>query len=240
MFAIQAIPLQDAIQGIEERLVIDQASSIFDHLLVVVESVEGAHGEAAEREFRQIDGQGKLRLGQGRERSGIFIMLTLHEDAAGKVAAPGDAINPGHRIFLVRAGLRERDELLQPDEPGGSIADAAGNDWPQLQLGPDDQPGQPHAADGRGVPLGIFGWAAHYRCAVGAHQLEALGVQAEGTGDVVVLAVNVVGNRSTHGYVFGARAHGQKPPAGHGEIKDLRQRYAGFATQHAGSGIERR
>ena len=64
-------------------------------------------------------------------------------------------------------------------------------------------------------------------------------MQPEGTGYVVVLAVNVVGNRSTHSYVFGARADRQKPPARHGEIKDLRQGDAGFATQQAGFRIKR-
>ncbi len=116
--AIQPIPLEDAVQRIEERLVIDQPGSLFAHLLVVVESVEGAHGRAVERDGRQIEGQGNLWLGQGRERTRIFVVLTLHEDAAGKVAALGNAIDPRHGVFLVRTGFGERDKLLQPDELG--------------------------------------------------------------------------------------------------------------------------
>ncbi len=88
-------------------------------------------------------------------------MLALQEDAPGKVAALGDAINPRYGIFPVRTGLGEGDKLLQADKFGGLVADAAGNNGPQLHLGPGNQAGQSHAADGRGIPFGIFGWAAH-------------------------------------------------------------------------------
>ena len=51
-------------------------------------------------------------------------MLPFKENAAGKVAPLGNTINPGHGVF-VPAGLGERKELIQPDELGGLLPDAA-------------------------------------------------------------------------------------------------------------------
>src|SRR5271168_1192123 len=56
---------------------------------------------------------------------------------------------------------------------------------------------------------------------------------------MMVLAVDVVGNRSSNSYVFRPRAHGQKPSPRYGKIENLRQGHPSFAAQPAGLGIER-
>ena len=61
---------------------------------------------------------------------------------------------------------------------------------------------------------------------------------AEGTRDVVILAVNVVGNCSTQGYIFGSRRDGKEKPAGDGEVEDLREGDAGLSSKQARFGIK--
>src|ERR1700677_3368632 len=165
-------------------------------------------------------------------------MLALDKNATGKVTAPGDAIDPGHGVFL-RARAGECDELLQPNELGGAVPDAPGSDRAQLHFSPTDQAGQSHAPDGSGVPLRIFGCAAHHLRPIRTDELEAWRVQPECARDMVVLAVDVVSNGSTDGYVFGARTDRQKPTARQSEVKYLRQSHPGFAAQQTGLPVER-
>ena len=61
---------------------------------------------------------------------------------------------------------------------------------------------------------------------------------AEGSGDVVVFAVDVVGNCSAEGYIFCAGRDGEEEAAGDGEVEDLREGDAGFGGEEAGLGIE--
>ncbi len=69
-------------------------------------------------------------------------------------------------------------------------------------------------------------------------QLELRDVAAEGSGGVVVLAVDVVGDCSTQGYIFCAGRDGEEEAAGDGEVEDLREGDAGFGGEEAGLGIE--
>ena len=61
---------------------------------------------------------------------------------------------------------------------------------------------------------------------------------AEGSGDVVVFAMNVVGNCSAYGYIFRSRCDGQKESARDGEVENLCERGSCFAAQNAGSRVE--
>jgi hypothetical protein len=165
-------------------------------------------------------------------------MLALDKNATGKVTALCNAIDPGHGVFLrTRAG--KCDELFQPYELGGLIPDAPGSDGAQLHFSPTDQAGQPHPPDGSGVPFRIFGCAAHHLRPIRTYELEAWRVQSERARNMMIFAVDVVGNRSTDGYVFGARAHRQKPAAGHSEVQNLGQRHSSFAAQQTGLLVER-
>ncbi len=74
--------------------------------------------------------------------------------------------------------------------------------------------------------------------AVGADELELRDVAAEGSGDVVVLAVDVVGDGSAEGDVFGAGGDGEEEAAGDGEVEDLGEGDAGFGGEEAGRGVE--
>jgi len=58
---------------------------------------------------------------------------------------------------------------------------------------------RPEAADGGGKPLGVFRGTADATAAVGTQQFETPHLRAEGTGDVVVLAMHVVRQRAAQG-----------------------------------------
>ncbi len=49
----------------------------------------------------------------------------------------------------------------------------------------------------------------------------------------MIFAVDVIGDRAAEGYVFCAGRDGKKPAARHGEVEDLRERYARFGGQNA-------
>ena len=70
------------------------------------------------------------------------------------------------------------------------------------------------------------------------HQFEARNVAAEGAGDLVVLAVDIVGDGAAEGDVLGAGSDGKEEAARNSEVEDLRERNAGLGGQDAGLGVE--
>src|SRR5580704_11728572 len=73
---------------------------------------------------------------------------------------------------------------------------------------------------------------------VGADQLEARHMAAEAAREVVILAVNVIGNCAADSYIFSARRHRQKESAWYREVENFRQSCPGFAAEDASCGIE--
>ena len=132
----------------------------------------------------------------------------------------------------------EVEELVDAVELDAFVVDLAGDDGLEAEGGPGDEAGEAEAADGGGVEVGVFGGGAEQAGAVGADELELGDVAAEGSGDVVVFAVDVVGDCSAEGYVFCAGGDGEEEAAGDGEVEDLREGDAGFGGEEAGLGIE--
>ncbi len=61
---------------------------------------------------------------------------------------------------------------------------------------------------------------------------------AEGSGDVVVLAVDVVGDGPAEGDVLCARGDREEEASRDGEVEDLGERDAGLSGEQAAFGIE--
>src|SRR5438270_7691341 len=165
-------------------------------------------------------------------------MIALHEDAAGEVAAVGGAVNPADGVLDVLALVAEVEEFVDAVELDAFVVDHAGDDGLEAQSGPVDEAGETETADGGGEEGGVFGGGTEQAGAVGADELELGDVAAEGSGGVVVFAVDVVGYCSTQGYIFCTRGDGEEEPAGDGESEDLREGYAGLGSEEAGLGIE--
>src|SRR5882724_59506 len=64
-------------------------------------------------------------------------------------------------------------------------------------------------------------------------------MRTEGSCPVVVLAVNVVGERPAHRDPPGTRHYRQEPALRHCEGEDIGQRDPGLTAQHAGDFVER-
>ena len=111
-------------------------------------------------------------------------------------------VDPADGVLDVLALLGEVEELVDAVELDALVVDHAGDDGLEAQGRPGDEAGEAEAADGGGVEVGVFGGRAELARAVGADEFELGDVAAEGSGDVVILAVDVVGNCSTEGYIF--------------------------------------
>src|SRR6185437_13340511 len=129
-------------------------------------------------------------------------------------------------------------KFVNPVEFDAFIANLAGSNGPQLNLRPGDQAGQAHAADGGCVQFWIFFGGTEDARSIGTDQLKARYMVAERTGDVVVFAVDIVGNRTANADIFCARTYRQEPAARYGKLQNLRQRGSAFAPQQSCRGIE--
>ena len=211
---------------------------LLGELLRVVGGIEGADGALVHQERGEIDGHGELRLAGGLQLFGLLGVISAHEDAAGKVPACRDTIDPRDGVLQVLRFAREGEEFIQAGELDGILFDFARDDRAKLHLGPGDEAGETHAADGRFIERLILRCGALVFLSIGADQLEARHVAAEGAGDVVVLAVDVIGDGAADGDKFCARGDGQEPAPGDGEVQYLGQGDAGLAAQQAVGRIE--
>jgi hypothetical protein len=160
-----------------------------------------------------------------------------HEDAAGEITAGGDAIDPGDGV-LAGGGLSEGEELVDAVKLVATVFNFAGDDGAEVDLGPGNEAGEPHAPDGGCEPFRVFDGAADESGSVGTNEFEAEHVAAESAGEVVILAVDVVGNCAADGYIFGARCDRQEKSSGNRKVKDLLKGDASLAAEHAGGRIE--
>src|SRR5271170_3698578 len=165
-------------------------------------------------------------------------MIALHKNASGKTISRSDTVDPGDGVFGLGACLGERNKLIDANELSRLVSNLAAHYGSQLDLGPCDESRKPEATDGRGEPVGIQRWAADEPAAVRSHQLKAQHMVPEGSGDVMVFAVNVVGDSATYGDVLGAGGYREEEATRYGEIQYLGQRHSGLAAKNAGLRIE--
>ena len=108
----------------------------------------------------------------------------------------------------------------------------------QPDRGPGDQPGHAHSANRGAKKVGIRVRAALERASVGAQQAKRLDMAPERAAPVMVLAVNVVGDRAAQRHPLRARKHRRQEPVRGGMGDDVGQKHAGFGLQNARLGIE--
>ena len=80
-----------------------------------------------------------------------------------------------------------------PVELDALVVDFAADDGFEGELRPGDEAGEAEAADGGGEHVGVLGARADHARTVGAGDLKGGNVDTKGSGDVVVLAVDIVG-----------------------------------------------
>src|ERR1700733_2939874 len=124
-------------------------------------------------------------------------MVALHEDPASEVPASRGAVDPTDGVLDVLALVGEVEELVNAVELDSLVVDHARDDGFESKCCPGDETGESESSNSGGVEGGVFGWRAEQTRAIGADQFELGDVAAERSGEVVVLAMDVVGNCST-------------------------------------------
>src|SRR5665213_368010 len=140
-------------------------------------------------------------------------MMTLHEDAAREIPSRGVRVDPAHGVLHILRLLVERKKFVDAVELRSLVVDHAADDRSQPYLRPANDARQPEPANRRAEVIGILRWRAEAARAVRAHQLKPHDMTAERAGVVVVLAVDVVGDRAAERDVFRPRSDGEKEAA---------------------------
>ena len=109
------------------------------------------------------------------------------------------------------------------------------DDGAKLQFSPGDEAGEAKTADGRLVPERIVARAALEAFAGRADEFKTRDVAADGPGDMMIFAMNVIGDGAPESHVLGAGGDRQKPATGDGEVEDFSKCGAGFAAQQGRS-----
>ena len=165
-------------------------------------------------------------------------MVALHEDAAREVFTRGCDVDPADGVLDVLRLRGEIEKLVEAVELNSLVIDFAADDGLETKLRPGDHAGEAKTANGRRVHVRVFSRRAAQMRAIRANQLEPRHMAAERAGDVMVLAVDVVGNRATECDVLCSRRDRQKETARNSKVENLRERDAGLCGENARRGIK--
>ncbi len=94
------------------------------------------------------------------------------------------------------------------------------------------RPGQSEAANCGRIPIRILGPRAETTAAIRPYQFKARNMVSEGAGNLVILAMNIVGDGTTKRHILRSRSYREKEAAWHREIKDLGERNTGFGGEN--------
>src|SRR5471030_1969359 len=122
--------------------------------------------------------------------------------------------------------FRQGEKLVDIGEANTGDVDETRLDRHQLDLGPQDQPGQSKAADGRSKKGFVEFRRTFQLRTVAACKAEAAHVPAERAADMMIFSVNIVCNSATERRVLGAWGDRQHPAARNRDLKYLFQRDA--------------
>ena len=136
----------------------------------------------------------------------------------------GKTVEPRHGVFkAVIAFAAQVEKSAQRLKGDGLGVDPGTGHAFELDVGPGDYAGQSEAADGGAQHVGIFFGIADNQSVVRAMQADLADVSAKGSGAVMVLAVNIVGNRSADGDEAGAGRDGKEPAFGKKYVDECRK-----------------
>ena len=138
-------------------------------------------------------------------------MVAPHEQAP---AARGEAIYPRNGVLPFRlGGVRQAKKFAQFCEGDGLGIDPGANHMAHRNFYFRDDSGQPQATYGGGEPVRILGGCAANELPVGTQQCERQNMIAEGSHDVMILAMDIICHRATHGDPLCSRGYWQGPSA---------------------------
>ena len=197
----------DAIQRVEIRLVVLGVAAARLEFAPEIERVERAQGQRIDHRHRGDERKSRpAALARVRLLAERRLVVGTHEPATAEIGAARAAIHPGHGVFVVAIrGCGQLEELIQIRKAQRVHVHVRAFDTLERDRGTGEQAGQTQAAHGGREPLGIVVRRAYERAAVRAQQLQFAYMTAECTGHVVILAVDIVGNRAPYRYELRAR-----------------------------------
>ena len=134
--------------------------------------------------------------------------------------------------------MRDGQEFFDANELDSFVIDFAGDYGAQLHVRPRNETGEPETADRCAVPFGVLGHRACEARPIGAHQFEARYMTSKRSGYMVILSMNVIGNSATDSDEFCPRGGREKPSAWNGEIQNIGETDACFATEQPALWVE--
>ena len=158
---------------------------------------------------------------------------------APEAPAARQAVDPGHRVGPVVAVLRDAEEAVEVGQAQRLRFEIARRRGLELDLDPGDDAGEPEAAHRGGEEVRPHVRPDLDRLAVAADEAKGTDVAAEGSGAVVVLAVDVVGDGAAERHELGARRHRHEPAAGHADGQERADRQSRLGPNHAGRPVGR-
>ena len=123
-------------------------------------------------------------------------------------------------------------------ELNGLTVNLAGDDGFELNLGPGNQPSEAQPSNRGPVPLHILIRGAFYLSTFTADQAKFQYMSAKSAGYVMVLSVDVVGNRAADGDKLGARTDRQEPSLRNGKVEYLSEGDASFTAKNSSFWVE--
>ena len=166
-------------------------------------------------------------------------MVGPHQHRPAQVGALRKAVHPRHRVLMplvgLGHGLKRGVDVGQPDVVGH---DVRALDWLQPYARRQDEPRQTDAAHGRPEDVGVLVTRARQDLAVRRHQLEILDELAECAVSMMVLAVDVIGDRAADRDELGPWKHRREEAPRQEHIEDLRQTDPRFALKYPRRAVE--
>ena len=213
--------------------------------------------QLADRRERQLVGQAvREDVGQVRERRGVELQRVAAE-LRGQLVEPGqrapperraaqlrprgDRVEPRRRVVvgLVRAVGEAFDGLVEVRGAFGVGDEVGGLGLRHPDRRPEDHAGEADAADRGPEQLGLHAVRLEAADLAGAReQVHRHDVLAEAARRVVVLAVDVVGDRPADGHLAGARQHRHPQPEGQRDAHEAVEGDAGVEVDQPGLGVD--
>ena len=246
--AVDAVPLADQVERMEvgrDRL---QLAFAYARRLAVPHLVEGGDRQSIDDARPRDDRRQRHQLLAGvRQRSAGVLGVELGragvvgvgQHAPSEVAAGRKQVEPGHRVAEVGVVLRHaRHDLVEVVDPPRVDRHQAGVDRDQPERRIEDHTGQPHPADGRPEQLRVAVRTDLDDGRVGQHQPQPGDLIAERPVEVVVLAVDVAGDRPTDRDEARARGDGHEPTARHDDVEQVVEADPGRHGHGAGGVVD--
>src|SRR5690606_29669403 len=158
--AVDAVPVQDAVERIEKRQAVLLARDALCSMPVPVKLVEGTQRQRIDQRHRRCDRHRQCLAVRPVECATVGMVATEIYAASGLCAAC-QAVDPGDGIFMLEVKFAgELEKLVQSGKALLRDIDLPRTYRHQLQLDPGDDARQAKAADGGAKQLGIFSGTA--------------------------------------------------------------------------------